>query len=170
MPRCTIPDDWREPFRVFIKALQEESLLNLTGRIRTRSEILMMLEARLRIEDCYRHAPEIDEEQIVRPLIVVGQGRSGTSFLQNTLAADPDNGTLMHWEALFPCPPPEAATYHSDSRIALANRRIDQWNRVTPELASMHEFAGDIPTEECAILALNFMWSDSEFRPLRVFP
>ena len=30
-------DDWREPFGVFIRALEEEAALNLLGRIRTRS-------------------------------------------------------------------------------------------------------------------------------------
>ena len=56
--------------------------------------------------------------------MVVGQGRSGTSFLINVLAANPDNGALLHWEAMFPCPPPEKATYRSDPRIEKADRLI----------------------------------------------
>src|SRR4051812_12206568 len=44
-------DFWREPFRIFLKALDEEAELNLIGRIRTRSEILQLLEARLQIEE-----------------------------------------------------------------------------------------------------------------------
>src|SRR5262245_32546145 len=39
-------DDWREPFRVLIKAAEEEAELNLMGRLRLRSEILQLLEAR----------------------------------------------------------------------------------------------------------------------------
>src|SRR5262245_40682392 len=31
-------DGWREPFSVFIKALEEEAALNLMGRIRTRQD------------------------------------------------------------------------------------------------------------------------------------
>ena len=38
-------DGWREPFQIFVKALNEEAQLNLMGRIRTRSEILQLLEA-----------------------------------------------------------------------------------------------------------------------------
>lgn len=156
-------DDWREPFRIYIKALEEEAQLNLMGRLRTRSDILILLEARLRIEDTYKRHPEIDEEQIVQPIIIVGQGRSGTSFLQNLLAANPENGTLMHWEMMFPCPPPEAATYRNDPRIAKADQLVDQWNRVTPTMASMHELAGHMPFEDSAMMAINFMaptWMD----------
>ncbi len=156
-------DDWREPFGVFIRALEDEARLNLMGRIRTRSEILQLLEARLQVEDTYKRHPEIADEEIVQPIIIVGQGRSGTTLLQNMLGAHPDNGVLMHWEMIFPCPPPEAATYETDPRIEKANALVDQWNRVTPTMASMHELAGDVPFEDCVPMAMNFMalsWMD----------
>jgi hypothetical protein len=149
-------DDWREPFRVFIKSLDEEADLNLMGRIMTRSDVLMYLEARLRVEDEYKKHPEIENQVIERPMLIVGSGRSGTSAIQNLLSFDPDNGTPKHWEALFPAPAPEAATYHSDPRIPIADHRMTQWNRVTPELMSMHEFGGDMPTELIQIEALSF--------------
>jgi hypothetical protein len=94
-------DDWVEPFRIFLKALDEEADLTLLGRLMTRSDILMHLEARLRIEDTYKQYPEIDEQQLAAPVLIIGSGRSGTSALQNLLALDPDNGTPKHWEALF---------------------------------------------------------------------
>jgi Sulfotransferase family len=150
-------DDWREPFRVFIKSLEEDARLNLTGRIRLRSEVLQMLEARLQIEDTYKRHPEIEDEQIVQPIMVVGQGRSGTSFLINTLAANPDNGALLQWETMFPCPPPEQATYRTDPRIAQADLRVKQVNRVTPTMAAMHEWKGDLPQECNVIMAINFI-------------
>jgi hypothetical protein len=156
-------DDWREPFRVFINALEEEAELNLLGRIRTRSEILQLLEARLQIEDTYKRHSEIEDEEIVEPIIIVGQGRSGTSLLQNVLGAHPDNGVLMHWEMVFPCPPPEREKYATDPRIAKADALIDQWNRVTPTMPSMHELRGYMPFEDCVVMAMNFMaisWMD----------
>lgn len=149
-------DDWQEPFEKLAHAMDEEADLNLIGRLRTRSELLQLLEARLRIEATYKEHPEIENERIVQPIIIVGQGRSGTTFLNNLLAANPDNGALMQWEATFPCPPPEAATYRTDTRIERAHKLIDQWNRVTPTLPSMHDFSGSVPMEDCQIIALNF--------------
>ena len=49
-------DDWYEPFRIFVRALEDESELTLIGRLMTRSDILMHLEARLRIEDVVQNA------------------------------------------------------------------------------------------------------------------
>lgn len=149
-------DDWIEPFRVLIKSYEEEAQLSLMGRLMTRSDLLMHLEARLQVEDWYKRHPEIDDEVIGAPILIVGSGRCGTSAMQNLLSHDPDNGAPRHWEALLPCPPPEKATYHSDPRIAIADARMTQWNRVTPEIVAMHEFGGEMPTELIQIETLSF--------------
>ena len=150
-------EEWREPFRVFVKALEEEAHLNLIGRLRTRSEILQLLEARLQIEDTFKRHPEINDEEIVQPIIVLGQGRSGTSFLINVLAANPDNGALLQWEIMFPCPPPEKASYRTDPRIGKAHELIRQWYRVTPEMKMIHDFDARLPQEDVHVLSLCFM-------------
>lgn len=157
-------DDWYEPFNILVKSLEEEAELNLMGRLMTRSDLLMILKARLQIEDTYKRHPEIEDGEIRKPLMIIGQGRSGTSFLQNVLGRDPENGGMLHWETIIPCPPPEAETYWTDPRVEKANKLVDQWNRVTPTFTSMHEMAGDIPFEDMAIMGINFMapsWFDT---------
>jgi hypothetical protein len=95
-------DGWYEPFRALVADLDANSRLTLLGRVMTRQDLLVTLEGRLRIEATYNAHPEIEEEEISAPLVIVGQGRSGTSVLQNMLAAHPDNRTPLHWEAMFP--------------------------------------------------------------------
>lgn len=147
---------WLEAFRVFIKALEEEANLNLMGRLRIRQEMLVYLKARLQIEDTYKRHPEIENEVIRQPILATGQGRSGTSMLQNVLAANPDYGTLLHWEMLEPCPPPEKASYLTDPRIERQDRWITQWNRVVPTLESMHEFHARMPFECTVVMGIPF--------------
>ena len=53
-------------------------------------DVLILLEGRLQIEETYKRHPEIADEEIHEPIIIIGQGRSGTSLLQNVLAAHPD--------------------------------------------------------------------------------
>lgn len=149
-------DDWREPFEVLVRSLDTESRLNLMGRLMTRSDLVITLEARLRVEAAYREHPEIDDERIIAPIVIVGQGRSGTSMLHNALAEDPANGTVRNWEALFPCPPPERSSYADDPRIARADGLTTQWNRVAPSIESMHEFGGSVPTESIHLHCLSF--------------
>lgn len=140
-------DNWREPFDILVRSLDAEAQLNLMGRLMTRSDLLMFLEAKLRIEDTYKKHPEIEDEVIEEPIYIVGQGRTGTTFMQTMLAQDPRNGTVTNWEVMFPCPPPDAATCGTDPRVARADKLITQWNRVAPEIMGMHPFEGHLPTE-----------------------
>ena len=149
-------DDWREPFEVLCKSFDEDADLNLMGRIKVRHDLQLLLKNRLQIEATYRLHPEIDDQEIVRPLMIIGQGRSGTSFLHNLLSASPENGKVMTWEAMFSCPPPEAKTYLTDPRIEKAHKIAEQWNRMVPELISMHEFSGYIPQEDVPLIAHSF--------------
>ena len=149
-------DNWHEPFQVLIKSWEEESNMHLMGRLMARSDLIRYLEARLRVEDTYKRHPEIEDERITQPIVIVGQGRSGTSALMNLLSHDPENGVLRTWEVYFPCPPPEQAGYLTDPRIAMADKLITQWNRVVPEMASVHEFSGAIPTESIQLHCLSF--------------
>ena len=148
--------EWHESFQIFIKSLREEANLNLMGRLMTRSDLVNMLAARLEIEETYKRHPEIDDEQIVKPVMIVGQARTGTSLLLNVLSQDLGNGSLKHWECMFPCPPPEKATYFTDPRIARADHLVEQWNRVNPEMVSCHEFNARVPTEASHAMTLNF--------------
>ncbi|GAB3270330.1 sulfotransferase family protein [Parahaliea aestuarii] len=152
-------DGWREPFRVLLKALEEEAQLTLMGRLMARHDIFLWLRTRLMVTDLLARHPEILDEQISAPMVIVGLPRSGTSILFELLSQDPDVGVPQMWEALQPCPPPEAATYASDPRIPWADRLFTQWSRVAPDFARMHEMRGDIPAE-CGLLMAGSFVSD----------
>jgi Sulfotransferase family len=145
-------DDWREPFAILMKSFDDEARLHLLGRIMTRSDMIMFLEGRLRVEDAYRRHPEIDDEVIDAPLWVLGQGRTGTTMLQTLLSLDPENRTLIICDALFPV----HAEGNPDAHFETADHRIRMWNRVTPEVASIHDFAAHEPIEMIMIEALSF--------------
>jgi len=140
-------DEWREPFEVLLKAIDDEADLNLFGRLMTRSDLLIWLQERLAIEEAYRRHPEIEDEVVAAPVFIVGQARSGTSILFELLSRDGQFGAPANWEIMFPCPPPEAATYRSDPRIAKAHHLLTQWHRVAPSFLSMHELGATIPNE-----------------------
>jgi hypothetical protein len=152
-------DLWREPFRILLKALEEEAQLTLMGRLMARNDIFLWLRTRLMVTEVLKKNPEILEQEIVAPMVIVGLPRSGTSILFELLAQDPDVGVPLMWEAMQPCPPPEAASYQHDPRIDQADKLFTQWSRVAPEFASMHEMRGDIPAE-CGLLMAGTFISD----------
>jgi hypothetical protein len=147
-------DQWREPFRILLRSIEEEANLNLMGRIYTRSDLLIHLEGRLQITDWYKQHPETDEEQIREPVFVTGLPRSGTTIMQEILGADPGSRTVKMWEAKFPCPPPGPDDSRPDARIAKADAITTMQDRITPEWAAMHKVGGELPVE-----CIEFMYS-----------
>jgi hypothetical protein len=152
-------DRWREPFAVLLRALEEEAQLTLMGRLMARHDIYIWLRNRLLITDTLRRHPEIEAQPVEAPMFIVGLPRSGTSILFELLAQDPAVGVPLMWEAMMPCPPPEAASYASDPRVARVDRLVTQWSRVVPAFGAMHEMGGTIPAE-CGLIMANTFISD----------
>lgn len=142
------PEDvWREGLEALTRSLDTEARLTLTGRVLCRADIVNALEVRLQIEQTYRTMPAIAEERIHSPLFIVGLPRSGTSILHELLAQDPDHRAPLSWEARYPCPPPEEASYETDPRIAMCENYVQFWNELMPEFRAMHEMGAKIPCE-----------------------
>src|ERR1700749_4272021 len=95
-----------EPLGVLIDAVGKEAELTSEGLNGWQQRILQLLGNRLRIEDLIARHPEIADEPIERPLILVSAQRTGSTKLQNVLACDPRWHTPLLWEAMFPAPLP----------------------------------------------------------------
>ena len=149
-------DAFAEPYRIFVKALDEEAKLHPIGRILARGDVRSWLENRLLLTDARRRSPEIAREQVRAPLFITGLPRTGTSILHELLAQDPAHRAPLHWEVRRPCPAPEAASFEFDSRIAVAEAEVQLWNHVVPEYAAMHELGAQLPVECIQITAHEF--------------
>jgi hypothetical protein len=150
-------DEFLEPMRILLDSLEGEARLTLMGRILARSDVLNLLENRLQIEDAFVRQPKIAEGRIDGPIFIVGLPRSGTSILHELLAQDPAHRVPLSWEARFPCPPPETASYDTDPRIERADRIFRFWNELVPAYRTMHEMGGRIPCECIWLTAHSFI-------------
>lgn len=149
-------DAFQEPYRVFVRALDEEAQLHALGRLIARSDLSNWLENRLGLVDWRKRHPEIAAEPIERPLFITGLPRTGTSILHELLACDPAHRVPLHWEVRHPCPPPEAASAGSDPRIERAERQVQLWNHIVPEYKVMHELGARLPVECIQLTAHSF--------------
>ncbi len=162
-------DPWfRTPLRHLLASLEGEAALTTLGRITARTDLLRLLENRLRIVDAHRRHPEIAAAPITRPLFVVGLPRTGTSILHELLAQDPANRVPMTWEVMHPWPPPERATYDRDARIAAVDKHLAGVDRLIPGFKSMHPMGAMLPQECVALMQLDFasmIWSTTHRVP-----
>jgi hypothetical protein len=74
-----IDDDIVEPLTVLHRALNEESHIDEEGARAYEDKFLRLLGNRLRMKRDFRDHPEIAEQEIKGPLIVMGVARSGTT-------------------------------------------------------------------------------------------
>ena len=100
--------------------------------------------------------PEIDEQEIVAPLIGLGLPRTGSTALSCLLAADPAVRTIRNWEAQQPCPPPESATQETDARIQKSALMLERRNRLFPRMKMMVPSTTTSPTECQTFMAYDF--------------
>jgi hypothetical protein len=147
---------YREGLERIVEALNTEADLNDMGRVIQHATISNALIQRLKIEDTYTQHPEIDNEVIGGPVFVIGLPRTGTTALSQLVAADPQFRSLRMWESQAPTPPPEAATQHSDPRIAQAEAGLKMLDDMFPLMKTLYNSEPTAPTECQDLMGMSF--------------
>jgi hypothetical protein len=150
-------DEFLTPYRIFLRACEDEAKLHTLGRMLVRGDVLSWLTNRLRLTHARKRDPAIAAQRIERPIFITGLPRTGTTILHELLMLDPDNRVPLHWEVRSPCPAPEAASYATDARIARAEDELQLWNEIVPEYRAMHELGARIPVEDIQITPPTFV-------------
>lgn len=164
-----LSDFGADDFRVRLGVLRDEwsadPELTALARISLRNYLVRYAANRLLIHDTLRRHPEILDERIERPLVVVGLPRSGTTHMVNLLAADDRLHSLPLWESYEPVPRPGEAPLPdgSDPRYRRCAEAWEGMKRMTPFIAAMHPMEPDHIHEELELMgpdfaSYNFEW------------
>jgi hypothetical protein len=149
-------DSFREGLERLVASADTEARFSEMGKAAFEVQIVNMLRCRLEVEDWYARHPEIDDQQIVAPLIGLGLPRTGSTALSNMLAEDPAVRVIRNWEANEPCPPPRSATEHADPRIDKALESLARRNRLFPRMKAMVPSTATGPTECQTFMGYDF--------------
>jgi hypothetical protein len=153
------PGDFERPLGVLL-ADYPRADLNAIGTHILRSGIVHSLRMRLRAQEWIRRHPEILEEKVAAPIVVVGMMRSGTTLLQRLLAADPRFVCAYGWEVVEVAPRIDhqfAGPDVGDPRIAISEAREAKSRELAPELFAIHPMYAREPEEEIVFLADAFL-------------
>ena len=138
---------WREALEVLCLALNLEAELSTFGRLALRRLLVGTLETRLRLIQWAARHPEVRDETIERPWMVVGLPRTGTTLLSILLGLDPNVRPLLQWETQSPVPPPDLASRAEDPRIAASAKQCAQLLALNPPIRAMHPMGATLATE-----------------------
>lgn len=104
-----------------------------------------------------RTPPEILDEQVEAPIVVVGMMRSGTTLLQRLLAADTRLHCARGWEVVEAAPKLDHDFARTDPRIAISEARENKSRELAPELFAIHPMYAREAEEEIVFLADAFL-------------
>ncbi len=149
-------DGWQEGLERLVHSAEAEAHHTQMGAAVFDGMVVDLLKQRLEVESWYARHPEIDDEQIVTPLIGLGLPRTGSTAFSCMLGEDPAVRTLRTWEPMQLCPPPETATYDSDPRIALAEASMKVRDERFPRAKQMLPSTATSPTECQLIMGMDF--------------
>jgi hypothetical protein len=155
-------DSFREPMQRLLRSLEEEAELSPTGRAMQRARVVGLLVNRLRAQDHFERHPEIFEQELREPLVIVGLARTGTTMLHRMIASDPRMISLLWWESRNPAPFPEPGDGGRDPRIADAQAEVAAMIEGAPDLVAIHPIQAEEPDEEIMLLEHSFFSTNSE--------
>jgi len=152
------PDDYRERLDVLLDAWLRPGVLGPWGIVAQYAFTKGLLRNRALIQDLLRRHPEIHDVEIIRPIIICGMPRTGTTHLHNLISADPGLRSLPYWESLEPVLPDaeRPAPGEPDPRIGRTAFALDILDQSMPLFKRMHEMTADHVHEEIQLLAIDF--------------
>jgi hypothetical protein len=150
------PGEFERPLGMLLTDYADADL-NVVGVHILRSGIVHSLRMRLRAQEWIRRHPEILDERIVAPIVVVGMMRSGTTLLQRLLAADPRFNCAYGWEVVEVAPRLDHRFNGVDPRIAISEAREDKSRELAPDLFVIHPMYAREAEEEIVFLADAFL-------------
>ena len=149
-------DSFREGLSVYCTSVESEAQLNELGATAVRANIVSNLANRLRIVDWARSHPEVADERIDAPLVVIGMFRAGTTFLSYLLEQDVRNRALLRWESGDSVPPPTPSTFRAGPRVEAARLGNAMLEQINPRLRAIHHEEPDGPTECISVMSQDF--------------
>lgn len=148
---------FRPALDVLCRSLEEEAKLSPLGRQLLHHKLVEMLVNRLRIEAWFRDHPEIEQEKVGAPLVIVGLPRTGTTLLQRVLSCDPQLYSMPWWESRYPVPFPGESLRDPAPRVERARGEVAVMVEAMPKLLSIHPMNADEADEEVMLMEHSFM-------------
>lgn len=142
--------------RRFVEAAPEEAKLNAIGKQMVYGGIINLLVNRLRYVQDIKTNPEILQETITKPIVILGLPRTGTTKLQRVMSAAPQVQRMDYWRITNPAPFPHEEPGNPSARIAAAQAVENLLASQFPGWMARHPTEALEPDEELHLMHGSF--------------
>jgi hypothetical protein len=139
-----------------VSGFRDEAQLTPLGEQMAFGGLLNMLVNRLRYVRDVTANPDILEQEILGPIVVLGLPRTGTTKLQRVLSADPQAQSLTYWRMMNPAPLPGEVRGHPHQRIEAAQAAVEMLASQFPGFMARHPTEALQPDEEVLLMQGSF--------------
>jgi hypothetical protein len=150
------PDSFRPGLEALCQSLEGEAQLNDLGAVAMPGMVVGSLSNRLRMFDWLATHPEVRDDPIDAPIVVVGMFRAGTTLLSRLFDQDPRNRALLMWEAGDSVPPPTPADHRRGPRVDAVHANNAMLAEINPQIEVVHHEQADEATECITAMAQDF--------------
>ncbi len=143
---------------VLVQSLDEEANLHPLGRCLMRIHLRALLETRLRLVEAWsKQSQALATTRIEKPIFIVGMPRSGSTFLHELLAEDPNHRAPRVWEVMFPLGSSRGRARDQAQRIRKTERCLWWFRRLAPRADAVYPMRARTPHEDVAIQSHTFL-------------
>ena len=147
---------YAEGLTAYCESVHASARLSELGSIAIQSTVVASLANRLRVVDWLGRHPEVADEPVEAPIVVIGMFRAGTTFLSHLLDQDPDTRALLRWESGDSAPPSSPADHRNGPRVDAAHASGQMLEDLNPQMKAIHHEDADGPTECVAVMSQDF--------------
>ena len=140
-----------------IDSINNEANLNEIGIQAQPIRIQGLLSNRLRFEEDLKKFPEILDQEIIAPIVIVGLPRTGSTMTHRLLASDPNHTAMLWWEGRYPALLPGEKRGDIEVRMELGKAEVDAVVAASPEALDIHPWDYKGADEEILLLEHNFL-------------
>ena len=146
-----------EGLNKLIDSINNEASLNEIGIQAQPIRIQGLLSNRLRFEEDLKRFPEILDQEIIAPIVIVGLPRTGSTMTHRLLASDPNHTAMLWWEGRYPALLPGEKRGDIEARMKLGKAEVDAVVAASPEALDIHPWDYKGADEEILLLEHNFL-------------
>jgi hypothetical protein len=137
---------------ILANSLERQADLHPMGRFLMWVHLRELLETRLRVTEAWKgQFRDLDDSPIARPIFITGIPRSGSTFLHELMAEDPENRAPRVWEVMFPIPAQSGSSREADRWVRKAEISLWWFRRLAPRADSVYPMRARTPHECVAI-------------------
>jgi hypothetical protein len=144
-------NEYRWGLQVLMQSMDYDPHFTEQGRRIAWGELISALSSRVQALKSMADHPGFDRHPILKPVVITGIPRTGTTALHKLMSVDSQFQGLQTWLTSSPMPRPPRATWESYPQFQQTVERLERRHAASPQKRAAHNMVAD-EVDECVLV------------------